>query len=98
MTITDEPGIYLAGKFGVRTENMMLTVEAEAGGDPEMHFLRMEPLTLCPIDTTPIDRTLLTDKEKQWLNAYHERVRRELLPELADESDRQWLTEATEAI
>ena len=96
MTVTDEPGVYLEGRFGIRTENTMLVVkdsETEFGT-----FLRLEPLTLCPIDTTPIDFSLMTDKEIDWLNNYHQRVRNELSPLLTDEADRQWLHEATEAV
>ena len=95
MTITDEPGVYLAGRFGVRIENVLLIV----GGDSTEcgNFLRMEPLTLCPIDTTVIDRRLLDDYEVEWLNDYHRRVYEELAPHLADD-ERQWLAEATAAI
>ena len=96
MTVTDEPGVYLEGRFGIRTENTMLVVkdsETEFG-----MFLKLEPLTLCPIDTTPIDLSLMTEKETDWLNNYHQRVRNELSPLLTDEADRQWLHEATEAV
>ena len=95
MTITDEPGVYLAGRFGVRIENVLLIV----GGDSTEcgNFLRMKPLTLCPIDTTVIDRWLLDDYEVEWLNNYHRRVYEELAPHLADD-ERQWLAEATAAI
>lgn len=95
MTITDEPGVYLAGRFGVRMENVLLIV----GGDSTEcgNFLRMEPLTLCPIDTTVIDRWLLDDYEVEWLNNYHRRVYEELAPHL-DDDERQWLAEATAAI
>lgn len=96
MTVTDEPGVYLEGRFGIRTENTMLVVkdsETEFGT-----FLRFEPLTLCPIDTTPIDPSLMTNEEIAWLNNYHQRVRSELLPLLTDEDDKKWLNEATEAI
>lgn len=95
MTITDEPGVYLAGRFGVRIENVLLIV----GGDCTEcgNFLRMEPLTLCPIDTTVIDRWLLDDYEVEWLNDYHRRVYEELAPHLTDD-ERQWLAEATAAI
>lgn len=96
MTVTDEPGVYLEGRFGIRTENTMLVVkdsETEFGT-----FLRLEPLTLCPIDTTPIDLSLMTKKEIDWLNEYHQRVRSELLPLLTKEDDKQWLYKATEAV
>ena len=72
MTITVEPGIYLAGRFGVRIENTMLIVpalESEFGS-----YLKLEPLTLCPIDLRPVCREQLTDEERQWLNDYHQTV------------------------
>lgn len=96
MTVTNEPGLYLAGRFGVRIENILLAVphlETEFGT-----FLRFETLTLCPIDTAPIERQLLEPAEIEWLNTYHQRVRRELLPLLDDEADRCWLTEATQPL
>ncbi len=96
MTVTDEPGIYIAGRFGVRIENTLLTVE-----DRETDFgkfLRFEPLTLCPIDLSPVDFTLLTDVERQWINDYHMLVRNRLLPYLTDEADRKWLCEKTVSI
>ena len=92
MTVTDEPGIYLAGKFGCRTENTLLIVpymETEFG-----KFLQFESLTLCPIDKAPIAVEMLTDEEIEWLNGYHQRVFDALAPHLApDEVD--WLREAT---
>ena len=95
MTVTCEPGIYLAGRFGVRIENTLLTVphvETEFG-----RFLRFETLTLCPIDTAPAIITMLTDEERQWLNDYHLTVRQRLTP-LLDAADAEWLRKATEAI
>ena len=92
MTITIEPGIYIAGSHGCRTENTMLIVSDGEG------WLRLEPLTLCPIDTTPIVRELLTADEVDYLNKYHARVCEALLPLLDDEVDRRWLIQATEQI
>lgn len=95
MTVTNEPGLYLAGRFGVRTENTMLVTpycETEFG-----RFLQLEPLTLCPIDTSPIVTDMLTDEERRWLNDYHRTVRERLTPLLtADEAE--WLRKATEEI
>ena len=91
MTLTDEPGIYLVGRFGVRIENTLLIVpykETEFG-----RFLQFEPLTLCPIDKTPIDVTMLTDEELQWLNDYHRMVYERLAPHL-DDDHRLWLDNA----
>ena len=96
MTVTNEPGLYLAGHFGVRIENILLAVphlETEFGT-----FLRFETLTLCPIDTAPIERELLEPAELEWLNTYHRRVRNELLPLLDDEADRRWLIDATQPL
>lgn len=93
MTVTVEPGIYVADSHGCRTENTMLIVED--GDSPYGHWLRMEPLTLCPIDTTPIIPEMLLPDEIQYLNSYHARVREALLPLLTDEHDREWLIQQT---
>ena len=92
MTVTNEPGIYKAGRHGVRTENTQLIVHHTDGEYGE--FLRFDPLTLCPIDTTPIRREMMADDEIEWLNNYHERVFRELSP-LLNEEEKAWLKEAT---
>lgn len=96
MTVTDEPGIYCEGKFGVRTENTLLIVPA--GESQFGKFLKFEPLTLCPIDTAPIDLGLMTDKELQWLNDYHETVRQRLTPLIKDGTVKEWLADATKPI
>ena len=95
MTLTDEPGLYLAGKFGVRIENTLLIkeyMETEFG-----KFLQMESLTLCPIDTAPIDVEMLLPEELAWLNAYHAEVYAKLAPYL-DKEEQKWLENATKAI
>lgn len=95
MTVTDEPGLYLAGKFGVRIENLLLVVPYRSTefGD----FLQFETLTLCPIDTTPILIDLLSAEECQWLNSYHQRVFQLLSPYL-NEDEAEWLKEKTQEI
>ena len=95
MTVTNEPGLYLEGKFGVRIENTLLIVPAETTdfGD----FLKFETLTLAPIDTTPIVLDLLTEEERLWINNYHRRVFESLSPYLAGH-ERKWLEEATRSI
>ena len=95
MPLTDEPGLYLAGKFGVRIENTVLIsdyMSTEFG-----KFLQIEPLTLCPIDTTPIDVDMLLPEEIDWLNAYHHSVYEKLSPFL-DEEEKIWLENATKPI
>ena len=95
ITITDEPGIYLAGRCGARTENTLLIVpykETEFG-----RFLQFEPLTLCPIDKRPIIRELMLQEEVDWLNEYHQTVYNRLSPHLDDE-EREWLREACAAL
>ena len=95
MTVTDEPGIYLAGRFGVRHENLLLIVpymETEFG-----EFQQFEPLTLCPFDTSPIVVEMMKDEEIQWLNDYHQMVFEKLSPYLQDD-EVEWLREATKPI
>jgi Xaa-Pro aminopeptidase len=95
MTITDEPGIYLEGKFGVRVENTLLItpyMETQFG-----EFLQFESLTLCPIDTTPIVKEMLLDEEIAWLNQYHQHVLATLSPHLDDE-EKEWLKDACKEI
>ena len=91
MTVTDEPGIYLAGKFGVRIENTLLITyynETEFG-----KFLQFEPLTLCPIDKKPIIKEMMLPEEIEWLDQYHQRVLDALSPRL-DDDEIEWLQEA----
>ena len=91
MTITDEPGIYLSGKFGVRIENTLLITPYRE--TPFGKFLQFESLTLCPIDTVPILIDMLLPEELSWLNAYHQRVFDTLAPHLSP-AESAWLRAA----
>lgn len=92
MTVTCEPGIYLPGRFGVRIENTLLVRPWRT--TEQGRFLCFEPLTLCPVDTTPVIREMLTPAEKGWLDSYHAHVREQLLPHL-DAEAQDWLRKAT---
>jgi Xaa-Pro aminopeptidase len=83
MVLSNEPGLYREGKYGIRIENMMVCVEKEKTEFGQ--FLGFETLTLCPIDTSLIETALLSPEEKQWLNDYHLHVRKELKPLIREE-------------
>ena len=92
MTLTDEPGIYKAGRHGIRIENTLVIVpaqESEFGA-----FYKFEPLTLCPIDKEAILVDMLNDEELNWFNEYHQMVYNRLKPFL-NEQEQTWLEEAT---
>jgi Xaa-Pro aminopeptidase len=93
MILSNEPGYYKPGHFGIRTENLLLVREAEPieGGERAMHWF--ETLTLCPIDRRLIATAMLTPEERDWLNAYHARVLREIGPLLSGD-ELAWLTAA----
>lgn len=95
MVVTDEPGLYLAGRFGVRIENMLLVkpYKSTEFGD----FLQFEPLTLCPIDKEPIIVEMLSPEERKWLDDYHMDVRGKLLKHLTFD-EREWLEKVTEPL
>lgn len=95
MTVTDEPGIYLPDRFGVRIENTMIVEKYKTTEFGE--FLQFDPLTLCPIDTAPIDVSMLSDEEVEWLNSYHRRVYDVIASHVSME-EREWLREATKEI
>lgn len=95
MITSNEPGIYRPGRWGVRIENLVLTVPAEKTEFGE--FLRFETLTLCPIDTRCIERSLLTAEEIAWLNAYHAEVASRIGP-LVSGPAREWLESRTQPI
>lgn len=95
MTVTDEPGIYLPDRFGVRIENTMIVEKYKTTEFGE--FLQFDALTLCPIDTAPIDVSMLSDEEVEWLNSYHRRVYDAIAPHVSMD-EREWLREATKEI
>lgn len=95
MTVTDEPGLYLSGKFGVRIENTLLIKDYQTTEFGK--FLQMESLTLCPIDLTPVDFSMLQPEEIEWLDTYHRDVFEKLSPYLEGE-DMEWLREATRPV
>lgn len=95
MTVTDEPGLYLSGKFGVRIENTLLIKDYQTTEFGK--FLQMESLTLCPIDLTPVDFSMLQPEEIEWLDTYHRDVFEKLSPYLEGE-DLEWLRKATRPV
>lgn len=97
MIVSNEPGYYKAGAYGIRIENLLVVTPPAMIDGGERPMLGFETLTLAPIDLLCVERTLLTQEEADWLNAYHARVREALTPGL-DEATIAWLKEATRAI
>ena len=95
MITSDEPGVYIEGSHGIRTENLVLCVEDEKNEDGQ--FLRFEYLTYVPIDLEVIDREIMSERDVELLNRYHEQVYEKISPYL-DEDERVWLAEATRAV
>jgi Xaa-Pro aminopeptidase len=94
MILSNEPGYYKTGAYGIRTENLVLVTAAEAPSGAEKTLNAFETLTFAPIDRRLIDAKLLTAKERAWLDNYHARVREEIAP-LLDDDTRAWLEPAT---
>jgi Xaa-Pro aminopeptidase len=94
MVISNEPGCYKPGCYGIRIENLVIVTPVEIQG-AEREMLGFETITLCPIDTRPIERHLLDDAEVTWLDAYHAKVRETLTPRLTDPAVIGWLEAAT---
>jgi Xaa-Pro aminopeptidase len=99
MICSNEPGYYKTGEYGIRIENLIVVSDAKPvpGGDPQRKFMSFETITLAPIELGLVDPKLLSENERQWLNAYHRRVRDTLLP-LVDAETRPWLEQATRAL
>ena len=96
MIVSNEPGYYKTGAYGIRIENLVAVKEAKIEG-ADRRYLEFETLTHAPIDLACVDAGLLTDAERAWLNSYHARVRDIVGPQV-DEPTRAWLAEATRAI
>jgi len=92
MICSNEPGLYRAGEYGIRIENLILTTPAEKTDFGS--FFQFETLTLCPIDKKPIKKDLLSHNEIEWLNQYHSAVYEKLSP-LLNEEEKAWLKEKT---
>jgi len=90
MVLSNEPGYYLEGQYGIRIENLVIVQESEVAPG----YLDFETLTLAPIDRRLIATDMLETAERDWLDAYHARIAREIGPHL-DESTRRWLDQAT---
>jgi Xaa-Pro aminopeptidase len=93
MIVSNEPGYYREGHYGIRLENLLAVTEAKAVAGGELPVIGFETLTLAPFDRRLIVPDLLSPGEREWLNAYHARVWREISPTL-NGSERRWLKEA----
>jgi Xaa-Pro aminopeptidase len=94
MILSNEPGYYKTGHYGIRIENLVLVTEAPAVEGGEKPLNRFDTLTLAPIDRRLIDRHLMTANEIDWLDSYHAEVRETLMPLVAEDT-RPWLGAAT---
>ena len=97
MVVSNEPGYYKTGEFGIRIENLIVVQKADKLSHAEKRFLNFETITLAPIELRLVDESLLTTDEKSWLNAYHVRVCETLSPLVAPET-LPWLAQATRAL
>jgi Xaa-Pro aminopeptidase len=97
MIVSNEPGFYANGRWGIRIESLVVVVPRADLGTETEKFLGFDTITLCPIDRALIDDSRLLPAEREWLDAYHERVRRTLAPHL-DGPTRAWLERATEPL
>jgi Xaa-Pro aminopeptidase len=94
MIVSNEPGYYKTGAYGIRVENLQIVIELPKAAGAERAMLGFETLTLAPIDRNLIEPSLLTEIERDWLDAYHARVRQTIAP-LVDAETRAWLEQAT---
>lgn len=96
--LSNEPGYYAPGKFGIRIENLVLVVKDEKLSGEDNTWLAFDTLTMCPIDTSLVDPKLLSPEERAWLNGYHKHVAKTLSPLLKDPADRKWLSRACKPV
>ena len=92
MVVSNEPGYYKEGEFGIRCENLLMVVPSEEPS--EMPMYRFQRLTLVPFDTRLLDKNLLSDNEIVWINSYHAEVREMVMPHLSDH-EMGWMLQAT---
>jgi Xaa-Pro aminopeptidase len=97
MICSNEPGYYKTGEYGIRIENLVIVRAPESVPGGEKRMLAFETITMAPIDLNPVETSMLTQAERDWLNAYHAEVRSTVSPGLSD-TDRSWLDEATRPI
>ena len=99
MICSNEPGYYKEGEYGIRIENLVVVTQARPvpGGDKQRNFMEFETITLAPIDIDLVEPSLLTEDEREWLNAYHRRVYETLSP-LVDDETRRWLAGVTRSV
>lgn len=97
MIVSNEPGYYKEGAYGIRIENLVIVTPVESVQGAEQQIYGFETMTLAPIDLTLIEPALLTQEEKAWMNAYHKRVRETLMPYVREET-KGWLSQATAAL
>ncbi|MDX1737713.1 MAG: aminopeptidase P family protein [Alphaproteobacteria bacterium] len=98
MILSNEPGYYKDGEYGIRIENLVIVNELGMGEDGRRKMYGFETITLAPIDLRLVDAGLLSDDEREWLNSYHARVFDVVAPQLADENVRTWLKSATRPV
>jgi Xaa-Pro aminopeptidase len=97
MVISNEPGYYKTGAYGIRIENLQTVIPIDAPTGSEQELLGFEVLTLAPIDLALVDASILSADEISWLNDYHTRVRMEISP-IVDTQTRAWIEMATQSI
>ena len=94
MILSNEPGFYRDGQWGIRIENLILVEQPEEIPGGNIEVMGFETLSMAPIDLRLVDAGMLDHSERHWLNAYHRRVRQQLSPHLSDD-EAKWLEKAT---